>query len=322
MRSSVVAIVGCLAVACGGHGSAGDGPLDGAASDAQTDARGPLVEAGADAHGSPVDGGADTSVPSGQDAGGDAPGATLDAPADAPDAGPPQAVGLPMYVDPTSSPALWTQANASAPTVALLIANPDSGPGAAVDPQYTQAIAAAHAAGQTIIGYIHTSSAGRAIADVEADIDSCYSFYPAIDGVFSDETAEDPSTVASYYVPLYQYVKAKSGAHVVVLNPGTMIDESFMTAGDVVVTFEDVYANYTAGAYASDPAWVATYPRWRFWHLVLSASTTADMQDAVTLSRQRNVGYVYVTDQPPATAYQELVTGAYWQAELAAVTAP
>ncbi len=119
-------------------------------------------------------------------------------------------------------------------------------------------------------------------------------------------------------------MKAEPGsrAHTVVINPGTMIDESFMQAADVVVTFEDTYANYTNGSYPPNPAWTTNYARWRFWHLVLSASTTADMQNAVTIARQRNVGYVYVTDQGPASAYQQIVTGAYWQAELAAVQAP
>ncbi|MGH7294200.1 MAG: hypothetical protein ACRELB_04675 [Polyangiaceae bacterium] len=37
---------------------------------------------------------------------------------------------------------------------------------------------------------------------------------------------------------------------------------------------------------------------------------------------KRNAGYVYVTDQGPATAYQQLVSGQYWQAELSAVQAP
>jgi len=46
------------------------------------------------------------------------------------------------------------------------------------------------------------------------------------------------------------------------------------------------------------------------------------MNDAVTLARQRNVGLLYVTDQGPATAYQSFVTGAYWQAEIAATQAP
>ncbi|HEX8793335.1 MAG TPA: spherulation-specific family 4 protein [Polyangiaceae bacterium] len=245
--------------------------------------------------------------------------------ADASDAGgPAQLVAIPMYVDPTTSAALWMQANAAAPTVGLLVANPASGPGTAADPQYTQAIATAHAAGQSVVGYVHTSYAMRPIAQVEADADSWYAFYPAIDGIFVDETSTDKTTVAPYYQPLDAHVKAEPGtrAHTVVINPGTMIDESFMQAADVVVTFEDTYAHYTNGSYPPNPAWTANYARRRFWHLVLSAATTADMQNAVTIARQRNVGFVYVTDQGPATAYQQIVTGAYWQAELAAVQAP
>jgi len=300
-----------LVSGCGGGASAGSSPLDAAA------------DAHASPEGGPADTGADTTGHDASDASPDgAPDASRDAMPDAADAGAPQAVGLPMYVDPTTSASAWTQATAAAPTVALLVANPDSGPGATADPQYTQAIVTAHAAGQTIVGYVHTSYGARPIAQVEADIDSWYSFYPAIDGVFSDETSTDTTTVSAYYQPLYDYVKAKSGARTVIINPGTMIDEAFMAVGDIVVAFEDTYANYTAGSYPATPSWVASYSRWRFWHLVLSASTTADMQNAVTLARQRNAGYVYVTDQAPATAYQQLVTGAYWQGELAAVTAP
>jgi hypothetical protein len=265
------------------------------------------------------------------------PDATADAPSDvaveapgdaasgldASDGGPAQAIAVPMYVDPSAAASLWAQVTSAAPTVALLVANPDSGPGTSAAAQYTQAIANAHAAGQAIVGYVHTSYAARAIAQVEADVDSWYSFYPAIDGVFVDETSTDTSTVASYYQPLYAYVKAKpSGPRTVVINPGTLVDESFMQAADIVVTFEDTYANYTNGSYPANPSWAASYPRWRFWHLVLSATTTADMQNAVSIARQRNVGYVYVTDQGPSTAYQQIVTGAYWQAELAAVQAP
>jgi hypothetical protein len=232
------------------------------------------------------------------------------------DAAPSQALAIPMYVDPSAPD--WAQETAAAKTVSLLVANPNSGPGASADAAYTQAIATAHAAKQTIVGYVHTSYSARAIADVEADIDSWYSFYPAIDGIFSDETATDPSDVAPYYAPLYAYVKAKAGARLVIINPGTPPDESYMTASDIVVSFEDTYANYVN---AQTPAWVTTYPRSRFWHLVLSTAQ-ADMANAVTLARSRNVGLIYATDQGPATAYSQLVTGAYWQAELDAVSAP
>ncbi|HEY6459887.1 MAG TPA: spherulation-specific family 4 protein, partial [Polyangiaceae bacterium] len=234
-----------------------------------------------------------------------------------------QAIGIPMYVDPSSSAATWAQVTAAAPTVALLVANPASGPGGSAQAEYTQAIATAHAAGQAIIGYVHTSYGNRALAQVEADADAWYSFYPAIDGIFVDEGSTDTSTIAPYYQPLHDHVKAEpAGSRTVALNPGTLVDESFLQAADVIVTFEDTYANYTNGSYPPNPAWMATYPRWRFWHLVLSAATTSDMQNAVMIARQRNAGYVYVTDQGPATAYQQLVTGAYWQAELAAAGAP
>ncbi len=112
--------------------------------------------------------------------------------------------------------------------------------------------------------------------------------------------------------------KAKAGPGLVIVNPGTPPDESYMTASDVVLSFEDTYANYVG---AQTPTWVTKYPRTRFWHIVLSASQT-DMANAVTLARSRNVGLVYATDQGPATAYSQLVTGTYWQAELDAVRAP
>lgn len=289
----LVLLVGCSA---DGGATAGDA---GASFDASVDASNAL-DAGPDARdGASSDG-------------------EVDAPHDATpvDAGFVQTIALAMYVDP-SDPA-WTQARTAAPTVALLIANPNSGPGSTVDASYTQAILAAHSVGQIVVGYVHTSYGARPIAQVEADVDSWYTLYPAVDGIFSDETSTDAAKVTPYYKPLYDQVKAKTGKRIVVINPGTATSESYMTASDVVMSFEDVYANYVN---ATTPSWVASYGRERFWHIVLSATQT-QMQNAVMLARQRNAGYVYVTDQGPATAYQTLVTGAYWQTELAAVKAP
>jgi hypothetical protein len=226
------------------------------------------------------------------------------------------AIGLPLYVDP-SDPA-WAQARMAAPTVALLIANPNSGPGNAAQSSYTQAIASSHAVGQTIVGYVHTTYGARPIAQVQADIDSWYAFYPAIDGIFSDETSTDATLVVPYYMPLYEYVKGKSGQRIVVVNPGTATSEAYMQASDIVMSFEDTYANYVIAAPAP---WVTKYSRARFWNIVLSASQM-QMQNAVSLARQRNAGLMYVTDQGPATAYQKFVTGAYWQSELEAANTP
>jgi hypothetical protein len=242
----------------------------------------------------------------------------FDSSVDAGDGGRMQSIAIPLYVDPGSSPAAWSQVNAAAPVVALLVANPASGPGSAAANQYTNAIRVAHGSGQSIVGYVHTSWGMRPIADVRTEVDSWYSFYPAIDGIFYDEASTDPTTIPTYYQPIHDYVKAKNGQRIVVINPGTLVGEAFMQAADIVMTFEDTFANYTSN-YPPNPAWIQKYPPWRFWHLVLSATTLTDMQSAISNARGRNVGYVYVTDQPPATAYQTLVSGAYWQSELAIV---
>ncbi len=231
-------------------------------------------------------------------------------------------IAVPMYVDPSTSPTLWTEMYSAGGPVGLLVANADSGPGGSVDSDYTSAITSAHAASEKIIGYVHTSYAARAIADVEADVDAWYSFYPNLDGIFVDEVSTTTSTVESYYAPLYTHIKAKGVSVTVAINPGTMIDESFMTAGDIVVTFEDTYAHFTdPNQHPANPSWVATYPASRFWNLILSTGT-ADEQAAITGARARNAGWIYVTAEGPATAYQNIETGSYWTTEISDVTAP
>ena len=93
-----------------------------------------------------------------------------------------------------------------------------------------------------------------------------------------------------------------------------------MAASDILVTFEDTYQAYTT-TYPKNPAWVASYPDRRFWHLVLSADMAA-LSSAVSLARSRNAGWIYVTSEGPSTAYQNIETGPYWAAELADVAGP
>ena len=64
-----------------------------------------------------------------------------------------------------------------------------------------------------------------------------------MNGIFFDE-----ATVAcedlGYYRELHDYVKAKGGTALVVLNPGITTRECFMAAADIVVTFEHSYDEY------------------------------------------------------------------------------
>lgn len=284
----------------------------------------PSVDAASTADGgSPSDGGDSAIGSSDSGPAGDSAALPTDA-RDDPDgsvgdaASPTQSMGIPMYLDPTDQAADWSKVIGAAPTVSTLIANPNDGPGNSVDATYTQVIGQALAHGQTVTGYVHTSFGNRAIDTVESEITAWYAQYPSISGIFLDETPTAKNKIAAYYKPLYDFIKAKSARALVVVNPGAIPDEGYMAVSDVVMSFEDTYATYTGGAYPPNPPWMANYDRSRFWHIVLS-TPEAELQNAITIARQRNAGLVFITPEGPATAYQTLPSGTYWTTEQAAV---
>jgi Spherulation-specific family 4 len=169
-----------------------------------------------------------------------------------------QHVAVPSYIYPGSA---WTQIDDGAPTAGLAIINPDSGPGASSNSDYANQVTTSEAAGITVIGYVSTSYAGsvntaRTLAAAEQDIDTYYSWYPNIDGIFLDEASTDCAAEASYYLPLYNYIKSKGGVAEVVLNPGENTSECYTSASDIIVDFEGVYSSYTSW---TPPSWVANY---------------------------------------------------------------
>ena len=62
--------------------------------------------------------------------------------------------------------------------IGYVIMNPDSGPGAASDPEYVAQVKRVRAADprMKILGYSHTSYGARPVADVLAEIDDYYSW--------------------------------------------------------------------------------------------------------------------------------------------------
>jgi hypothetical protein len=221
-------------------------------------------------------------------------------------------VAVPSYFYPGS---LWTQMESGAPTPGLAIINPNSGPGTSEDPNYADQLTQAEAKGIIVVGYIATAYAGtqdhtRTLAAVEQDVDKYYSWYPKIDGIFVDEVSTDCSSRNFYYKPLYDYIKAKGGVARVVLDPGTNTSECYMSTADIIVNFEDTYANYVGW---SPDSWVSKYSASRFWQIIISTSP-ADMPQAVALSRSRNAGWVYVTNYGGDNPFDTLPS--YWSYEL------
>ena len=233
-----------------------------------------------------------------------------------------QNVAVPTYFFPTfdgsgNPSGYWGQFFASAPTAGLGIINPNSGPGSTPSTSY-QNLMSKKPSGVKIIGYVYSSYGNRALASVEADIDKYYSWYPSVDGIFVDEANNNSCSVESnYYRPLYTYIKGKSASATVVLNPGAVTLECYVNSSDILITFESDFTSYNASWHAGH-AWEVNYPASRFWHLVHGTSS-GNMATALNLSRQRNAGWVYVTDDVMPNPWDTLAS--YWSSEVANVAA-
>ncbi|MEY9863578.1 hypothetical protein ABH935_009231 [Catenulispora sp. GAS73] len=247
-----------------------------------------------------------------------------------------QHIAVPAYFNPNGTPGstFWTQLNQSTPAVGIAIANPNSGPGSAFDQGYANAIQAATNAGVHVIGYVDTGyfgTTGRTTRDgqtttdawtaqAEADVNSWYSWYGSygLAGIFFDDGLADCGTNnahVSLYEAINTFTKQNYSGALTVDNPGVGAEQCYSDAADVLVMFEGTYADYTGW---TAPAWElnSTNPD-KFWHLIYNTPTQADMENAVSLSKQRNAGYLYVTDGNLPNPWNTLPTGTYWSDELA-----
>jgi hypothetical protein len=228
-----------------------------------------------------------------------------------------QKIAIPSYFYPSSPvpSGLWQQLESSVPTVGLALVNPNSGPGATSSANYAQLVST-KPQGLKMLGYVYSQGGARAIASVQADIDKYYSWYPQIDGIFIDEADNTSCNIeSSYYLPLYNYIKSKSANATVVLNPGTSTLECYVNASDILITFESTYTQYS-GSWSSSHSWETKYPASRFWHLVHGTSS-AQMASALSLSQQRNAGWIYVTDDVMNNPWDTLAS--YFSSEVSSV---
>jgi hypothetical protein len=238
-----------------------------------------------------------------------------------------QHIAVPAYFNPSGS-SYWTQLTQS--KVGVAIANPNNGPGTAFDQGYANAIRAAADAGVRVIGYVDTGyfgTTGRTTrtgqtttaawtSQSEGDVATWYSLYGSygLGGIFFDDGLADCAHVGLYQA-VNTYTKQNHAGAYTVDNPGTAAEQCYADAADTIVMFEGTYASYIGW---SAPAWELDYgdPN-KFYHLVYAATAQADEANAMTLSKQRNAGYVYVTPDNLPNPWDTLPTGAYWSDELA-----
>jgi len=228
---------------------------------------------------------------------------------------------VPLYVYPGAEWDALITASSSVEIIAII--NPNSGPDSAPDSSYTSYMTKFKNAGITMIGYVHTSYGDRAIADVEADVNTYATKYPGLAGIFFDEASAAAADVA-YYTTAYKYVMSKAGYVHSILNPGTQPDAGYYPISSAIVVFEDVGANF---AKASLDSWVTCAPtaavktdyKYHFAAIAYAATQTT-ASSLIASFQNRGIGLVYVTDGAAGCCtYNDLVS--YFAAEAALVKA-
>lgn len=226
---------------------------------------------------------------------------------------------IPAYADPNQGTGIWRGAVWAAgrlPGRLIVIANPDSGPGAARQPEYTTWIAAVRERRGRVIGYVATGYGRRPASAVLADVARWYRFYPMLSGIFFDEVAGTKAGIGHYRRLSAALARDHPGA-LVVENPGAATLPGYLRApahpgADIVCTFEDTtgFASWTARR------WTARYAAGRV--LVIPIDIPASRLAAtLTRAQRQRAGWVYVTDDTLPNPYDRLPT--YWRQEVTTI---
>ncbi|HWB11102.1 MAG TPA: spherulation-specific family 4 protein [Pirellulales bacterium] len=209
----------------------------------------------------------------------------------------------------------WDKLIAAAKEVPIVaIANPATGPGERLDPNYVEVISRASKAGVKVIGYVSTEYAKRSIEQVKADIDRWCQFYPAVEGIFFDEQTGDASRLERYRAA-FDYARRKIKGAFVASNPGVPCDAAYFAGScpDAICVFEH-HEGYDRFAPAAG---------WGDAERRRSAALPYDTRDAQQMSERLrravdlHLGYFYATDDNGVNPWDRLPT--YWDNEVAAV---
>lgn len=210
-------------------------------------------------------------------------------------------LAIPTYAPPGS--AAWKGWQAVGPNgLGFMIINLKNGDDTKFRPEVAAAVQSAQRDGIPVLAYTYTSYGKRDVKAVLERIDAHYNNYKTLDGIFVDEAATDcndsnrfAGTQLKYYRQITDRIRSKSGRHLVVYNPGTMPPtDCWMPLVDILLTHENKGLKSYQEHY-DDAAWVRQFPPERFWHLVYSVATEAEMREVVNLACKRGVGYLYVT---------------------------
>lgn len=227
---------------------------------------------------------------------------------------------IPLYSYPTwynPSTYTWSEIAAAASKVPIAaIINPNNGPdGGPPNQDYARGLEDLRQAGVTILGYVFTQYGDRPIGEVKQDI-ALYNDYYNINGIFLDEAASSADQL-DYYRDIYEYIKTKTNLDLVILNPGTQIEQDYLArpAADIAVIFED---NSQAWITYQPQSYLSSYEPGHFASLIHSVPDAATMKSHIDRAVARQIGYIYVTDDSPTSPDRDPWNSlpSYWQEEI------
>ncbi len=246
-------------------------------------------------------------------------------------------IAIPAYFDPSGSD--WTNAVNAQPHPALMVMDVTArGAGFCVDPTWLTAVNVAKAKGIKVAGYVdtqyhtRTQTGAKSFAcnttddangtkeftmSIAQEVANYKAWYGVTD-IFFDQVDSDVANVA-YYQSITNNVHASTAGSTVILNNGTIPDESYMNVGDIIVIFESCntacsplpqYQTYQS------PSWVGNYPASKYWHIIYNVPAS-QLNTVLTQAKSRRAGYIYATDDVLPNPYDVLPT--YWNAEVSGV---
>lgn len=216
---------------------------------------------------------------------------------------------VPAYWAPDAQ---WQRIIADAPTVGMIIFNPQSGPGTATNSAYTQAIAQAQAAGIIVLGYVSTQYGARAEADIDADVNGYYSLYSPSGIYFAEGPMEnDCDTLQAEYQRLTTLAQSHDSKAYLAI--GTKFCPTYITFADLMVEFAETWSSYQS--YTS-PSWMPGNSPERFCHFV-SEVPDGEAAHALSMAIGFGAGWIFTTDGTLPNPWGALPS--YYDQEVAAL---
>jgi len=213
---------------------------------------------------------------------------------------------VPAYFYPWPASTWWQQFAVLRPGSVVII-NPASGPGDAVDARYSAVIEKAKNRGLIVFGYVDSDYGAIEVDHIADEIDRHRSWY-SVDGIFLDRVAPDVSSLP-YYAGIAGPIHDAGMS--VAFNAGQpQVDIRYAEVADHLVVFEGPLSSYADCVF---PRWSADVAPDRLWHLVYGVATEEEMHRVVARAAASNAGIVFVTDGILPNPWDHLPP--YWDSE-------